>query len=189
MLDTPINTQIPNGQRENKLDYTFNILDRDSFFDWYKAYFAVSFKLNALANGANVNGRVAPINGSFSLIDKITVTANSTRLFESIGGIHNVIFIKNLLRFSDDYARSTAKNEFWYLDDTNTSVVADGNGRNKGMAVRKSLTTDNAVVKTVIPLNRFSFFEGLEDDLLPPMRIEIKVNLQHDDELIYKDAG
>ena len=39
--------------------------------------------------------------------------------------IHKVNFIKNLLDVSDDYARSTAKSQFWYLDSDNTTVTAD----------------------------------------------------------------
>ena len=38
--------------------------------------------------------------------------------------IHKLVFIKNLLDFSDDYARSAAKNQFWYLDTTDSNVTA-----------------------------------------------------------------
>ena len=41
-------------------------------------------------------------------------------------------------------------------------------------------------VSTIIPLNRFSFFEELEDKMLVPMQLEFNIQLQNDDELISK---
>jgi len=41
---------------------------------------------------------------------------------------------------------------------------------------------------TTIPLNRFSFFEELEDKLLPPMQLQFNREFNDDDELIHKGA-
>ena len=59
--------------------------------------------------------------------------------------LHKVTFVKNLLEYSDDFSRSVAKNSLWYLDTTDTSVVAD----NAGFAARKSLMTDANVIVTI----------------------------------------
>ena len=45
------------------------------------------------------------------------------------------------------------------------------------------------VVKTIIPLNRYSFFEGLSDKLLPPLKLEFEVALQEDEEMIFQNDG
>ena len=37
--------------------------------------------------------------------------------------INKGIFFKNLLDFSDDFSRSVAKNQFWYLDSDDTTVT------------------------------------------------------------------
>ena len=45
------------------------------------------------------------------------------------------------------------------------------------------------MVQTIIPLNRYSFFEGLSDKLLPPMQLEFEIVLQDDREMIFQNDG
>lgn len=45
------------------------------------------------------------------------------------------------------------------------------------------------MVETIIPLNRYSFFEELSDRLLPPMQLEFEIGLQDDDEMIFQNDG
>ena len=104
-------------------------------------------------------------------------------------GIHKGIFIKNLLDFSDDYSRSVAKNQFWYLDEDATTVT-DGNATNKGgIRSRALLSHEGLMVETIIPLNRYSFFEGPSDRLLPPLQLEFEIELQNDEEMIWQNDG
>jgi len=65
----------------------------------------------------------APINSAFSLIKSMTVKSVGKILYEA-DNIHKVIFIKNLLDYSDNYARSVVKSQFWYLDTDATNVTA-----------------------------------------------------------------
>ena len=102
--------------------------------------------------------------------------------------IHKVIFIKNLLDFSDDFSRSLAKNQFWYLDSDATTVTTE-NATNVGMRARALLSHEGETVQTIIPLNRYSFFEGLSDRLLPPMQLEFEIVLQDDREMIFQNDG
>jgi len=85
-----------------------------------------------------------------------------------------LIFIKNLLDFSDDFSRSVAEEQFWYLD-TDATTVTDANATNLGMRERALLSHGGQMVQTIIPLNRYSFFEGLSDRLLPPMQLEFLI--------------
>ena len=41
----------------------------------------------------------------------------------------------------------------------------------------------------MVPLNRHSFFEELEDKMLVPMKLEFNIELNNDDELIHKAHG
>ena len=70
-----------------------------------------------MANGADIDAdtQSALINGSFSLIKSLNLKSAGKTLYEA-NDIHKVILIKNLLDFSDDFSRSVAKNQFWYLD-------------------------------------------------------------------------
>ena len=81
-----------------------------------------------------------------------------------------------------------AKNQFWYLDDDATTAT-DGNASNKGMQARALLSHGGKIVKTIIPLNRYSFFESLSDRLLPPLKLEFEINLQRDEEMIFQNDG
>jgi len=102
--------------------------------------------------------------------------------------IHKVIFIKNLLDYSDDYARSAAKSQFWYLDNDATNVTSDA-ATNLGICARGLLSHGGLTTEIIIPLNRYSFFEELSDRLLPPMQLEFEIVLQDDDELIFQNDG
>ena len=57
---------------------------------------------------------------------------------------------------------------------------------NKGFAERKSLLGASVVVNTEIPLNRYSFFEALEDELLPSTRLELNLQIASDANLIWQ---
>ena len=93
-------------------------------FDWYNARFSVDFKVDKLADHAalavdDVNGTV---NGSHSLIKKLSVTANGKEVYENKFANH-FVNIKNLLEYNPSYAESVGTNEYYFLD---TSRHADG---------------------------------------------------------------
>ena len=169
-LDTSL-TYPENNQTQNKSGHKFTIRDRDNFHDWYNAYFRVDFKFEAVANGASIgtDTESAPINGSFSLIKSLNLKSAEKTLYEGTD-IHKVIFIKNLLDFSDDFSRSVTKNQFWYLD-SDTTTVTDGNATNVGMRARALLSHGGAV------------------RLLPPMQLEFDIALQNDREMIFQNDG
>ena len=187
-LQTPI--ELPrNGESQEKNRYNFKVMDRDNFYDWYNAYFRVDFKFEATANGGDVvaDTESAPINGSFSLIKSLRVKSSGKELYYA-NDIHKIVFIKNLLDFSDDYSRSVAKHQFWYLD-TDATTATDANATNLGMRARALLSHGGQIVQVMIPLNRYSFFESLSDRLLPPMQIEFEIGLQNDTEITFQNDG
>ena len=49
---------------------------------------------------------------------------------------------------------------------------------NEGFAKRKALLGTSSTVNCEIPLNRYSFFEALEDKLLPNTKIEINFEIE-----------
>ena len=187
-LDTPL-TFPPNNQFQTKRGHEFTVRDRDNFYDWYNAYFRIDFKFEAKANGANIGADTesAPINGSFPLIQNLQLSSAGKKLYEA-NNIHKGIFIKNLLDFLDDFSRSVAKNQFWYLD-SDATTATDNNATNLGMRARALLSHEGEIVKTITPLNRYSFFEGLSDRLLPPLQLEFEIVLQDDREMIFQNDG
>ena len=57
---------------------------------------------------------------------------------------------------------------------------------NKGFALRKALLGTSSTVNTEIPLNRYSFFEMLENELLPNTRVEMNFENESDGNLIWQ---
>ena len=170
-----------NNQHQVKNGYKFTINDRSSFYDWYNAYFEVQFQLNKLADGTAYGGadRIAVINGSHSLIKHLMIKSAGKIVYDT-DNLHNVTFIKNLLEYSDDYSRSVAKNSLWFLDTDNTTADT-----NLGFQARKVLTQAGNI-NVIIPLNRWSFFEELNDKMLVPMQLQFNIEINSDVELVHK---
>lgn len=114
-LDTPL-TLPRNNQHQLKSGQKFFVKDRGNVYDWYNEFLRVTFTFEALADGANVAGdtRLVPINSAFSLIKSMTVKSAGKTVYEA-DKIQKVIFITNVLDYSDDYARSVAKVRFGTL--------------------------------------------------------------------------
>ena len=127
-----------NNQYQIKNGYKFTINDRSALYDWYNAYFEVQFQLQKLADGTGYaaavhdDNRAKVINGAHSLINKLTIKSAGKIVYDT-DNLHKVTFVKNLLEYSDDYSRSIAKNSFWYLDTTDTNVIADNSCNMQGL--------------------------------------------------------
>ena len=186
-LDDVIRMPI-NAQHQVKNGYKVTINDRSSFYDWYNAYFEVQFQLHKLADGTAYGGadRIAVINGSHSLIKHLMIKSaglmikSAGKIVYDTDNLHNVTFVKNLLEYSDDYSRSIAKNSLWYLDTDATTA-----NTNLGFQARKVLTQAGNI-NIIIPLNRWSFFEELNDKMLVPMQLQFNIEINSDDELVHK---
>ena len=183
-------------------------------FDWYNARFSVDFKVNQLAAGADIDAdgdQMGIVNGSNSHIEKLSILANGRDVY-SCNYANHIVNIKNLLEYNPSYAESVATNEFYYLDTSrhaernkykkrqvthrrNSANNADDAGLmidrvdanyNKGFAVRKVILGDSATVRCEIPLNRYSYFESLENRLLPNTKMELNIELETDNNLIWR---
>ena len=191
-LDDVIRTP-GNIQHQIKNGYKFTIYDRSSFYDWYNAYFEVQFQLQKIADGAGFAAadRITIINGAHSLIKHLMIKSAGKVVYDT-DNLHNVKFAKNLLEYSADYSRSVAKNSLWYLDTDSTTA-----NTNPGFEAGRLLTQANnnngsggaKDVNVIIPWNRYSFFEELEDKMLVPMQLQFNIELNNDDELIHKAHG
>ena len=179
-------------------------------FDWYNARLSVDFKVDKLADHAALtatdhNGMV---NGSNTLIKKLNVTANGRPVYDCDYANH-CVNVKNLLEYNPSYAKSVGTNEFYFLDTTrsaneikySTRAVNDTGGTarnlverdnatyNKGFAARNLLLGLSAEVNCEIPLNRYSFFEELQDELLPNMKIDLDIEFENDINLIWRQGA
>ena len=182
-------------------------------FDWYNARLSVNFKGDKLSNHAALalNDNIGMVNGSNTLIKKIQVRAEGVEVYDCNYANH-CVNIKNLLEYNPSYAKSVGTNEYYFPDTSrkaelnkytkrqvthrrNAADNADEAGLmldnvnpnyNKGFAARKLLLGTSAEVNCEIPLNRYSFFEELQDKLLPNVKIELQIEIENDKNLIWR---
>ena len=191
-LETPLNTEVANNSSQKKNGYRFVVDNSGEVtpFDWYDARLSISFKVNKLADGANIgaNDHNGIVNSIHSFIRNFDIKLNGKKVYDCNDANHTVN-IKNLLEYSPSYANSTATNEFFHLD---TSRVAEERpaqaNYNKGFATRKLLLGVSATVTRELPLNRYSFFEALGKNLLPSGKLELNIEFESDANLIWQGA-
>ena len=120
-----------------------------------------------------------------------------------------------MLEYNPSYAKSVGTNEYYFLDTSKSPdsskyvrrdvqhVRNDGDDAweerslpdldnanyNKGFAARKVLLGASDKVNCEIPLNRYSFFEELQDRLLPNVRIELQIEMENDKILIWRTGA
>ena len=157
------------------------------------------------------------VNGSNTLIKKLKVTANGRPVYDCDYANH-CVNIKNLLEYNPSYAKSVGTNEFYFLDSSRNADESkytrrgvehvrndaddadnayeprtlpdkDNVNYNKGFAARKALLGLSTVVNCEIPLNRYSFFEELQDKLLPNMKIDLEIEFEDDKNLIWRQGA
>ena len=182
-LDTPLMLPGNNGT-QSKSDYKFTINDRSSYFDWFNGFFEVKCVVNQTDGGGAYDesgDKIATIiNGSTSLINTLKIFQNGKVVYEG-NNLFLSTHVKSLIEYSEDYARSIASGENFYLD-----VNDEPDKDNLGFLQRLDATRNNKEVSCIIPLNRYSFFKSLETNMLPPSQIQIEVTLTDDNILIYK---
>ena len=88
-------------------------------FDWYNSRLSLDFKVDKLADASaltltDYNGIV---NGSDTLIKKLSITANGRQVYNCDYANH-CVNIKNLLEYNPSYAKSVGTNEFYFPDTT-----------------------------------------------------------------------
>ena len=128
------------------------------------------------------------VNGIHNLIRGLTVKANGIQVYDC-QQVNQVVHTKNLMEYSPSYAKQTATNELFYLDTSRHAEerVAQDN-YNKGFVLRKGILGVSATVNVEIPLNRYSFFEALRDQLLPNMKVELIIDIESDGNVIWQAA-
>ena len=187
-LETPLNTVVANTRSQKKDNYRFVVDNSGEVtpLDWYNARLGISFKVNKLADGANiaVDDHNGIVNSIHSFIKNFDIKLNGKKVYDCNDANH-CVNIKSLLEYSPAYIQSTGTNEFFHIDTTRTPVEAD----NKGFAVRKLLLGTSQIVTRELPLNNYSFFESLELNLLPSGRLELNIEIESDANLIWQGAN
>ena len=190
-LEQPLNTADPGNNeaqvRAPNLKFIADNTGEATPFDWYNARFSMDFKVTLLAGG-NIagNDHNGIVNSSNSFIKKLTILANGREVY-SCNEANHVANIKNLLEYNSSYAKSIGTKEFYYPDTSRSAEERAAQAEyNVGFALRKKVLGTSDEVNCEVPLNRYSFFEALEDKLLPNTKIEINFEIESDANLVFQ---
>ena len=191
-LETPLNTVVGNARSQKKDNYRFVVDNSGEVtpFDWYNARLSISFKVNKLADGGNIadNDHNGIVNSIHSFIKNFDIKLNGKKVYDCNEANH-CVNIKSLLEYSPIYAQSTATNEFFHLDTSRSAEERPAQALyNKGFAERKLLLGVSNTVSRELPLNRYSFFEALDRNMLPSGRMELNIEFESDANLIWQGA-
>ena len=190
-LERPLVTADPDANatqvRAPNLKFIADNTGEATPFDWYNARFSMDFKVKLLdANNLAANDHNEIVNGSNSFIKKLTILANGREVY-SCNEANQVANIKNLLEYNSSYAKSIGTKEFYYPDTSRSAEErAAEDEYSVGFASRKKVLGTSALVNCEIPLNRYSFFEALEDKLLPNTKIELNFEIESDANLVFQ---
>ena len=182
-LETALNTTVANDAHQKKDGYRFVVDNSGEVtpFDWYNARISLDFKEVLLANGGKIavadhNGIV---NGSYSLLKHFDIKLNGNKVYDCNDANHAV----NIIIFLDT-SRNAEEREF---EVSGTNQLAKRRATyDKAFALRKALLGVSSTVNTEIPLNRYSFFEMLEDELLSTTRVKMNFEIESDGNLIWQ---
>ena len=217
-LEQPLDAN-PNDGQYQKREVMKIIVDNTGEttpFDWYNARLSVDFKVDKLVDHSalTLTDHNGMVNCSNSLIKKLSVTANGRQVYDCDYANH-CVNIKNLLEYNSSFAKRVGTNEFFFPDTSrhaeedkyakrNVQHVrndadnayevrqmpeGDNANYNKGFAARKVLLGLSAEVNGEIPLNRYSFFEELQDKLLPNTKIDLNIEFDDDKNLIWRQGA
>ena len=198
-LETPLNAVVANNARQTKNNYRFTVDNSSEAnpIDWYNAYLEVDFKLVTLADSTagivagtdNVNKFCTTTNGQ-TFIKEIQVECNGITVYNntSANESSNVL---SMLKYTKSYADTVGKDQFFYLDSsTRTAEPRPAEALyNKGFAKRKLLTDAAAVNNISIPLNLYRYFAAFKNNLHPNIKTNILLELENDNNIIFKNAG
>ena len=204
-LDTPLTTPANNAyQKKEGYKFTVNaITSSDTVVDWHNAYLEMDFKITKMDNTTYAAADAAgTINGGFSMIKDIKVDFENVRVLDLTDANH-VANVKNLTEFSEEHSTRVGPRQFYYPD-TNTGAIIqkyttlalDGNAQqiaptdntnyNEGFTKRKILLAAGAEDNIHLPLNRFGFFDSLEERIPPNAKVTVNVRLEDDDNVLFR---
>ena len=174
-----------NPQKKSNIRFFIDTTNEINPNDWYKAYFEIYFKINKLADGTNftnaANSKGTLAGSAYSLINKIDVNFNGSNVI-SLTDINHCVNALNMLQFSDSYVNKAGSQSFIYprIKSNNKPEETD-----EEFIKKSGFTNNGQIVQSNILLNRYPFFESFKDNLCPMGKMEIIVNIEKDDVLMW----
>ena len=173
-------------QEKSNIRFYINSTDDVNPNDWYNAFFQVFFKINKLSDGTkfftDTDGERGTIAGdSYSLINKIDVKFNTSDVI-SLTNINHCMNALNMLQFSDSYINGLGTQSFTY---PRINLIDKPENADTEFVKKSKFTNDGQIEESKILLKRYPFFDSFKDKLCPLGKMEIIVDIEKDDVLMW----
>ena len=195
-LESPLNAIVANNARQRKNNYRFEVdnTSETNPIDWYNAYLEIEFKLVTLADstvgivaGTDADTKFCTTTNGQTFIKKIEVECNGITVYNNTRANESANVL-SMLKYTKSYADTVGKDQFFFVDSSTGVAVPTGLLKNEGYATRKKLTDDAATNNISIPLNLYSYFAAFKNNLHPNLKTNIKLTLENDGNIIFKNA-
>ena len=104
------------------------------------------------------------------------------------------------MEMSNEYINTSGKRMFMFpslkdgtdikkytMDSTTSTVKSDNGAYNANYHKRMILT--KSTIDMIIPLNAMEFFQSMKNIIIPPSKVEITIDIEQDDILLYRSGG
>ena len=198
-LETPLNSIVANNARQIKNNYRFEVDNSSEAnpIDWYNAYLEVDFKLVTLADstvgivaGTDADTKYCTTTNGQTFVKEIQVECNGITVYNNTRANESANIL-SMLKYTKSYADTVGKDQFFFPD-TSTGTAEPRPAQalyNEGFGKRKILTDAADDNNISIPLNLYSYFAAFRNNLHPNLKINIKLTLENDDNIILKNAN
>ena len=178
-----LNPENNKSQEKSNIRFYVESTNEVSPNDWYNAFFDVHFKINKLADGVNfIAADLSSLAGdAYSLINKIDVNFNGSNV-TSLIDINHCVNALNMLQFSGPYVDGPGTQSFTY---PRINEISEPKNTDLEFKKKIDLTIGGKIVKSNILLNRYPFFESFKERLCPLGKMEIVLNIEKDDVLMW----
>ena len=157
----------------------------------------VDFKLVQLADstagitaGTGAEANFCTTTNGQTFIKEIQVECNGITVYNNTRANESANIL-SMLKYTKGYADTVGKDQFFFVDtSTGTAQPNPEQPRyNEGFGKRKILTDAAAVNNISIPLNLYSYFAAFKNNLHPNLKTNIKLTLENDSNIIFKNAN
>ena len=183
--------------------YIFRIGSSQDYLpiDWYKAYFHIVLDTKkATGDTAYAAGdKIALASDASSIINSFKFESDSRQIYY-VNDINYGMVNKNLMEMSNEHINTVGKKSIIYPDledtlDVNkyttdaTSHAVQGDNATYNANYHKRMNLTRSTLDAIIALNCMEFLSSMESVLIPLTKVEITMDIESDDILLYKDGG
>ena len=177
-----------NGATQKKNSYKFYVDSTGEVTapnDWYNSYLEIDVEVNKKADGTlhAAADNITFASDAYSIIRELNVKYGGVQVIDT-PNVNESVAIRNKAEYSSAYL-AQASSTLFYPD---SGTGAASHTTNAGFASRAAFTNAAGGVNLIMPLNKYSFFAASENAVYPTGKMELKITLERDENVLYKDA-